>query len=294
MKATTEISETLLDNAGFFKDDFFQRFHLRHAESPLDLNENISKNYLFPTFYGDVTSTISIFMCDYDKAQALLPHERMKPVKMTRGRSLVVFSSYEYKNVLGVAPYNEIAMTIPIMVDPKLNVPILPMITNGFKNFGYYVFSMPVNSLENQIRGRKIWGLPKVVEEIDIFEQQGSVVTIAKDSSGEPYLELRVPISGKKAAFDVRSNLYSGLDKKLLQSEMNFKGTYNVNKNFKTLFKKNQQTDQTYLKIGEGPSAQVLKDLEIEETPFQTRFAKHVTSSFDLPNPNFNSSIRFE
>jgi len=34
-------------------------------------------------------------------------------------------------------------------VFPKLNVPILPMITNGFKNFGYYVFSMPVTSLEN-------------------------------------------------------------------------------------------------------------------------------------------------
>ena len=107
-------------------------------------------------------------------AAAMMLHPAVKPVRMTRGRSLVAFSCYEYRNVLGVAPYNEIAMTIPVLVDPGISVPVLPMIWDGFENFGYHVFSMPVTSLENQLRGLRIWGLPKVVQRIDIDVVDGS------------------------------------------------------------------------------------------------------------------------
>ena len=103
----------------------------------------------FRLFYGNVTAAMGVFFCSYQKAQDLLPHSKMKPIAMGKGRSLVIFSCYEYKNVLGVAPYNEIAMTIPVMVDSSFNPPILPMIMPNFKKFGYHCFSMPVTSLEN-------------------------------------------------------------------------------------------------------------------------------------------------
>ena len=45
--------------------------------------------------------------------------------------------------------------------------------------------------------------------------------------------------------------------------------------------------------IGDSPSAQVLKDLGIEEHPLQLRFAKHMNSSFDLPNPKYKSPVKF-
>ena len=51
-----------------------------------------------------------------------------------------------------------------------------------FKKKGYYVFSMPVTSLENQIRGTTIWGLPKVVEEIDIATDSDRCRTVARDA----------------------------------------------------------------------------------------------------------------
>jgi hypothetical protein len=173
MRPSFDFDEKVLDNADKFQDEFYKRFKLRHAPQPLQLNDKIAKNYLFPTFYGDVTSAIAIFFCSYSKAEKIMLHPKIKPVNMTKGRSLVVFSCYGYKNILGVAPYNEIAMTIPVLVDPAVNIPILPMLMKGFPRFGYYVFSMPVTSLENQIRGVKIWGLPKVVQEIDIHEDHG-------------------------------------------------------------------------------------------------------------------------
>ena len=293
MKPTFSFDEKVLDNAGRFTDDFFKRFKLRHAEKPLQLNDKISKNYLFPTFYGDVTCSQAIFMCDYEKAQKMMLHPLVKPVRMTKGRAVVAFSCYEYRNVLGVPPYNEIAMTIPIMVKPSVNVPVLPLVMNIFKSFGYYVFSMPVTSLENQIRGVKIWGLPKVVQEIEIFEKDGLCVTTAKEETGEQYFELRVPMDGTPTGFDVRSNLYTRLGNKFLQSETAFKANFKVVKHMNLLFKKGAKPDREYLKIGDSPSGRGLKALDIEEHPFQLRFAKGMSSCFDLPNPSYQSPIKF-
>lgn len=293
MKPTNEIPAEFFENDFAFDNDFFNRFTLRPAPMPLQLNEQISKTYSFPTFYGDVTCAIGIFLCSYDKAQAMMPHPAIKPVRMTRGRSLVIFSCYEYKHVMKVAPYNEIAMTIPIMVDPAINIPVLPMLLGNLKKFGYYVFSMPVTSLENQIRGVKIWGLPKVVQEIDIFDDGEDCVTVGKEQTGETYFELRVPKKGSRTEFDVSSNLYTRLGNDLLQSETNFKATFNVNKYMGQLFKKNAAPDRMYLKIGDGPSGKVLQDLEIEPHPFQFRYAVGMSSCFDLPNPDFKSPLTF-
>ena len=293
MKPTFDFDEKLLDNAADFDNAFFKRFALRHAPAPLQLNEQVSKDYLFPTLYGDVTCAIAIFLCPYEKAAGLMLDPRIKPVRVTRGRAPVVFSCYEYKHVLGVAPYNEIAMTIPVMVEPSVNVPILPLVTTWFRCFGYYVFSMPVTSLENQIRGHKIWGLPKVVQEIDIREDGGDCITTARESSGEVYFELRVPMEGTPTDFDVSSCLYSRLGNALLQSETNFQGRFNVTKHMGLLFKTNVKPDRPYLRLGDTPSGRALQALELETHPFQLRFAKHMSSCFDLPNPDFKSTIRF-
>lgn len=293
MKPTYEFDAALLDNADAFDDAFFKRFQLRHAPKPLQLNDAIAKDYLFPTLYGDVTCAIAIFLCPYENAAKMMLDPRIKPVKATLGRAPVIFSCYEYKQVLGVPPYNEIAMTIPVMVEAAVNVPLLPLVTNLFPRFGYYVFSMPVTSLENQIRGHKIWGLPKVVQEIDIRQEGGYCVTEAKEDTGETYFELSVPTSGTPTEFDVTSNLYSRLGNALLQSETNFKGRFNVIKHMNLLFKKNVPSDRVYLKLGDTPSGKVLKALELEPHPFQFRYAEHITSCFDLPNPGFKTNIQF-
>jgi len=290
MKPTYEIPAGLLDNAGDFTDPFYQRFALRTAPDPLQLNDSVSKDYLFPTFYGNVTCALAIFLCPWERAAATMPHPAMKPVKLPGGRAAVAFSCYEYKQVLGVAPYNEIAMTIPIMVNPKVNVPLLPLITPWFKNFGYYVFSMPVTSLENQIRGVKIWGLPKVVQEIDIHTAGGDCVTAAHEASGEEYFRLRVPIAGARQDFDVSSNLYSLRDGRLTQSETNFKAAFNVSKFSGMLFGKSPVTDQPFFTLGDSPSGKALQDLEMDPHPFQLRYATGMTSCFDLPNPDYTPS----
>lgn len=289
MKALRNISPGLLDNREKFTDDFFKRFTLREALTPLKLTGSISKNYLFPTFYGDVTCALGIFLCSYTKAEKLVAeslHPEIKPVKMTKGRSLIAFSCYEYKNVMDVAPYNEIAMAIPVMVNAKFSPPLLPMIISSFKHFGYYVAGMPVTSYENQLRGNKIWGLPKLTHEIDIHKEGNDCVTTAYEENGKAYFTLRVPMDGAPQNFDVTSNLYSRLDGKVLQSETNFKAEFRVKKYMDQLFKKGVKPERNFIEIGDSPSAKFMRDLEIEEHPFQFRYAEHMSSCFDLPNVN--------
>ena len=281
MKPNTRIEPGLVDNASNFNDVFFERFTLCPAPTALELVQGVSKTYSFPTFYADVTCAIAIFLCDYQRACDLLPHPSMQPVKMPRGRAVVLLSCYEYKRVMNIAPYNEIAMTIPIMVDGSAP-PLLPLVMD-FKKKGYYVFSMPVTSLENQIRGTRIWGLPKIIEEIDVVTGNDTCTTVARDDSGEIYFELTVPTGGSPKHFDETGHLYSLLDGTLLKSQTNFKGDFNVTTNANLLWKKGQHCETPALRLGGSSRADILRGLEIEETAFQFRYASSMNSCFDLP-----------
>jgi len=282
VKPNTHIEPDLVDNAGLFTDAFFRRFSPRPAPAPLDLGGGRFKTYSFPTFYADVTCAIAIFLCDYKSAEAMMPHPSMQPVKMPGGRSVVIFSCYEYAKVMNIGPYNEIAMTIPIMVDADWAPPLLPLVLD-FKKKGYYVFSMPVTSLENQIRGRKIWGLPKIVEEIEISTDGKQCTTTARDNDGEIYFKLSVPRSGSAKHFDETGHLYSILDGELLKSRTCFKGDFAVNTNPSLLWKKGLTSETPALELGTSARADVLRALKIEETAFQFRFAASINSCFDLP-----------
>ncbi|HSO24052.1 MAG TPA: acetoacetate decarboxylase family protein [Chondromyces sp.] len=281
MQPNTRLDPALVDNAREFSGPFFDRFSLRPAPAPLELAEGVTKTYSFPTFYADVTCAIAIFLCDYRRALALMPHPSMRPVRMPRGRAVVLLSCYEYKKVMNIAPYNEIAMTIPVMVGGGAP-PLVPLLMN-LRNKGYYVFSMPVTSLENQIRGTRIWGLPKIVETIDITTEGGTCTTIARDADGEPYFELAVPASGSLKHFDETGHLYSVLDGELLKSRTCFAGDFSVRTDFGRLWKKGAGGAAPTLKLGRSPRADVLRSLEIEEAAFQYRYCPAMSSCFDLP-----------
>jgi len=276
-------------NQAEFEAPFFKRMTLRPAAAPLALENGIEKRYLFPTFYADVGCAIGIFMCDLDAARAIMPHPALQPVRMPRGRTLVIFSCYQYRKVLGVWPYNEIAMTIPVMANARVRPPVLPMLASGlFPRFGYYVFGMPVTSRENQLRGNRLWGLPKVTQQIDIERAGTRCVTTAREDDGTPYFELSVPTTGSATDFDVGSWVYSQLDGRMRRAKTCFKGRFWVHKHMRTLLEKGRQPAEPALTIGSGPSARVLRDLGIEPHPFQFRYTPSMNAAFDLPQDDWD------
>jgi hypothetical protein len=296
MKPNMVIEPQLVDNAAEFSNEFYSRFTLRPMHYPLQLNRSISKNYLFPTFYGDVTCAMAIHHCSYDKVKILLKeklHVDVEPVKMTRGRTVIAFSCYEYKKVMGVKPYNEIAVAIPVMVNSRFNPPVLPM-TGRLNHFGYYIMSMPVTSQENTLRGHNIWGLPKVTEEIDIQVKGGKCITKVFGADGKPYLTISVPVDGKKKAFDETGFLYSKLNGTILRSRTNFKSVFSINKYPATLLRRNVVPPVPCLEIGNGPEGSIYRSLDIEPTPLQHRYTEHMSACFDLSetdNPEWLNAL---
>ncbi|MGD0279066.1 MAG: acetoacetate decarboxylase family protein [Smithella sp.] len=294
MKTTQNFDETILDNKDLFTSDFYKRFGLRHAPKPIRLTDKIAKDYLFPTFYGNVTCAQAIFLCNYEKAAKMMLHPAVKPVRFPKGRAVVAFACYIYREVLGVPPYNEIAMTMPVLVDSPINLPVLPILMSSYPGFGYYVFSMPVTSKENMLRGHKIWGLPKVTQEIDIFDDGPDCVTVAMEESGEKYFELSVPRDGNPSRMNIEGFIFSKLDNELKKSQTNFRGTFNIQKNIKVLFNAGLKAEKPLLKLFDTPSGRALKDLELEEQPLQTRYAATMEACFDLPRPDYKSkTVRF-
>lgn len=284
MKAFYSISPDHPKNEQNFNDDFFKRFSSQKTSYALDL-DGIKKTYTFPTLYNDVSCAIGIFFCDYAAACKIMPHKKMFPVKMLNDQALVIFSCYEYRQVCGLWPYNEIAMAIPVMFNSNFNIPILPIFLNSlFHSFGYYVFLMPVTSKENQIRGNKIWGLPKITQRIDMQVQNDEFVTTVYEMDGIPYFTLCVPIKGKISDIDSYSYIYSKLDEKIKKSKTCYKGRYAINNNLKALWQKNSFLNKECLKIGNSQSANILHALKINPIPFQFRYTKSMNASFGLPD----------
>jgi hypothetical protein len=282
MQATTTVRPDMPANTDRFQEPFFRRFPLRPLSNPLELDGGVTKRYSFPTLYADVGCAIGIFFCDYEAARALMPHPRLHPVRMPRGRSLVIFSCYEYRHVHQVWPYNEIAMSIPVLANARLRPPVLPMLADRlFPRFGYHVFHMPVTSRENQLRGNKIWGLPKVTQAIDIERRGDHSVTVARDDDGKPYFELSIPTGGAPAQFDVSGHLYSSLEGRILKARTCFQGRFAVRKDLRRLVLRDLPGDA--LTIGDGPAAATLRALKIERGAFQTRYTPSMSAAFDLP-----------
>ena len=287
MHANFDITPGFLNNEAEFKDPFFSQFELRPMPKPLELSEGVQKQYKFPTFYTNVTCSMGVFFCDFKKAKSILPDPDMTPLSMLKGRALVLLGCYQYRSVYNIKPYNEIAMTIPVFMGKGMNLPVVPMVVPKFKNFGYYVFGMPVTSKENQIRGNKIWGLPKVTHTIDITQKDGVEETIAREPDGTPYFTLKVPMVGTPTRVRQSANIFSKLDGNLLKSPTCFEGQFKIQKFMKRLFEPKMAPGETFpnscLTIGNTPSAKILASLDIDPRPFQFRYSDRVSSIFDLP-----------
>ena len=290
MKSTKTIEPGLLDNADRFQHPFFKEYTLREGPRAIALPGGIEKSYKFPTFYGDVTCSVAVFMCDYERALAFLPHPAMRPIRMTRGRAALTISNYVYRNVGGIPGYNEVAMTIPVMLDGAKAPPLLPLITAN-PSKGYYVFAMPVTSLENKIRGDEFWGLPKTVQDIDIDVADGRCVARSTDDEGKLFFELSVPTEGKVKSMREVGTVCSMLGGQLARSYTTFEGDFHMNTRLSGLLSRaptvndetRDRTNQDAIRLGDSHHADALRQLNLEAAPFQTRFVQSMNACFDLP-----------
>lgn len=282
MEPTFDIPAEVLDNRGEFAAAFFSGVKLRRARRPLEVAGR-PKDYLFPALYADVRCAQGIFHCSFEAARDLLAEAlgpEVLPPRMLGGRSIVAVSCYEYRKVLGVRPYNEIAIAIPLRLDGKSGPLLLGAFASG-PDSGYYIASMPVTSDENRQRGHHFWNLPKVTRRIDVLEHEGLCRFDSYGADGRIDISLSVPTAGKAKAMSVSSFLATRMDGKVVRNPTAFAGDFAVRVDAATVF--GARGGSQALTLGEGEASAVLRRLKAETRALQTRYAISMNSYFDLP-----------
>ena len=290
MNAIADIERTLHDNPDRFARPFFEHHPQNEDPRAIALPGGVERRYRFPVYFGNVTCAVAAFLCDHESAAALLPHPSMVPVRMPRGRAVVVISNYIYRDISnGLPGYNEVAMNIPVILDGRRSLPVLPLVL-PHPSAAYYPFAVPCGSLENKIRGQAFWGVPKTLHDIDITVANGTCAVRAVDESGSLTFALSIPTRGKPSQRRETAVVCSLLEGELARSHTTFTGEFNVHMRARALWSRGETvgdggtTRPGAIELGGSPIADTLRRLKLESEPFQTRFAPSIQSVLALPH----------
>jgi hypothetical protein len=148
-----------------------------------------------PLRYHDWTLMFANFPAPTRRVREVLPSPKLVPVEIVPGLSVVTLVAFAHKQVDGLAPYNEIAVMMPVRCQPRWNVPLLPLLfPQRFPDLGFWVEHLPVTTVEACDAGIALWGFPKVVHEITFEERDGVRRCRWSDGGTEIMVfEMRVP-----------------------------------------------------------------------------------------------------
>ena len=91
-----------------------------------------------PVVYPDARAVMFFLPASFQKMTQTLASNRIKPVRLIEKKSFVAVTLFDYlKSDIG--PFREFTISVPVLVDSKLNPPLLPLIFGEFfQRFGFY------------------------------------------------------------------------------------------------------------------------------------------------------------
>lgn len=146
-----------------------------------------------PIRYWRTDCFMGLFGADESAVRALFPTPRLQPVRVSPGRAVVAVAAFNYLET-GVGPYGEIAVS-PLCTFDRAAPPMLPLATGAVGGMSGFVAHLPVTSRIAREAGRRVWGYPKFVADMDFdLAPEHQAVTLSED--GRDILRLSVPIGG--------------------------------------------------------------------------------------------------
>lgn len=281
-QTSKSLNTEAVDNAASFEADFFKQWPLIKKSIPLA--SGATKEYLFPTLYNRVVTSVAVFTCDDQAVAKLIEDPSLEPIKIMPGHALLTVTSYRYNDVRGVPPYNEVAISV-LVKDRETPTQVISTLISlaHMRDISAYVLSMPVTTLENQIRGRTIWGLPKDVRPIGLRQVGSDFVTTVTNDDGKVLFELAVPMTGESKAKHQSFKLRSVLNGQALISSTEAKGEYAASSSVKGFL---PHMVKKHLVIGDAPESQWLKTLNVNPTAIHTEFSYGTMNMLSLPEPH--------
>ena len=232
---------------------------------------------ILPLQYDNWEWMMATYSVPVSQIKKILP-PKLKPILVSPQRALISFGVLEYPNVVGLQPYDEWLISIPVQYEPSVNIPFLPLVYNPlfphsvYKKGGSYIYYLPVTTVESYQAGLEIWGFPKVHRQIKCTEDK-LVKTCKLLNNGEVEMSLqieKIPTPYKNKEFSYCS--YTEKNDKLLRTCVIAKGNYGY-----SIFGK------ATIKFENGDVAEKMKALDISNNDLiQVFIANNLYSTLPL------------
>lgn len=227
-------------------------------------------NFKLPVGATKSPAIMAGFLCDYEKAKAILPGNELHPVKAF-GKAVFMVTVIDYR-VTTIGKYIEYSIALAVTRGRKPAPPMLPAMMMKTYKTGQFILDLPVSSEVSVKGGKGIWGMPKHKANLDFIITDNQVSSqYEKDGQFAFRIEIDKP---QKANFPINLSAinYSHFRNMLMASYIHFKSKAGIR------FGK-RATGSLF--IGDHPRTKFLKDLQIESKPFFTMYMPETTGILD-------------
>ena len=131
------------------------------------------------------------FTVDYAQTAALLPGEEIKPVKLPRGRALMIITVIDYKKT-DIGSYIEYSIAFACYHKRAGARFMGTFLAERTSAVGQYVWDLPVSTEISVKGGKGIWGMPKHRANLD-FDVTSEQMSSQYDLDGELCMRITVP-----------------------------------------------------------------------------------------------------
>lgn len=227
-----------------------------------------------PIKYSDASAFMVFFSISFKKAKEILNSSRLSPVRIIGNKCLLGITFFNYRDC-PVGPYHEFTLSIPVVVDTIFNIPIIPILFDSmFKNFGYYVILMGIDTDIARKHIEQIFPYPLFDKNISIsLRENGKYLLADINDNGEKVISMRSSLPNKYKLEKKGFNTYYSKDDRIYKVRLNV-FSYN-----KTMFRKKD----LHLKFGDHKISKMMKGLDITPKPFMGIYYKNAIEFVNEP-----------
>ncbi|WP_158579867.1 acetoacetate decarboxylase family protein [Geodermatophilus marinus] len=224
-----------------------------------------------PLRYAGTACLAAVHAASLPAVAALLPSDRLRPVRWTGGRGLLSIVAFRYGAVASaddpprwLTPYGEVSVGVVVTRGPA--PPVLPVL----RPLSLFVLHLPVTTAEARDAGRQLWGFPKFVADVAFTE--GPRVRRAELSEGGRRVLTLAGRGRGPVLTDRRSAvMYSELDGQLVETVVPMSGQLRLGRGARA----------GRLELGDHPVADELRGLGVDPVPLA--IFDYLTHSSVLP-----------
>ena len=238
------------------------------AASPQAVYSIQGRDVHVPFAVRDATAAIAFYLVSASAAQTLIDASGLRVARVAPGRAVCTIGAIDYKDG-EIGAYQEIAITFFVQERGSWSLPYVGSVIGLLRSkLSAYVHRLPVdNSLSCEV-GQTIWGLPKVVAEIDI-SSEGDLQTSVLKIDGQHVLTQAMRTGGSRATGDRNQISYAARDGMLHRSP-------SVMNAAQVGFRLGGAT----LELGPHPIADELRSLGLPKRPLFTTYIGKMTGLF--------------